>query len=159
MATATAKRESSKETSIYDAATFRPLDSLGRLIARTHQTLVDALEADLSPLGLTAAQGIVIIGLANGWASTAGEICRGMPYDPGSMTRLLDHLERMGYVTRERSTEDRRVVKVALTEEGRAVYPQIIQAGVDNLNRHLRGFSKQEAAQLEDFLRRILAND
>jgi DNA-binding MarR family transcriptional regulator len=75
------------------------------------------------------------------------------------MTRLLDHLERMGYVTRERSTEDRRVVKVALTEEGRAVYPRIIQAGVDNLNRHLRGFSKQEAVQLEDFLRRILAND
>ena len=156
---AVAKRDSTRETPIYEISSFRPLDSVGRLVARVHQTLLNALEADLAPLGLTAAQGIVIIGLANGLASTAGEICRGMPYDPGSMTRLLDHLERMGYVVRERSSEDRRVVKVTLTEQGQTAYSQVVQAGVNNLNRHLRGFSKAEASQLEDYLRRILAND
>lgn len=35
------------------------------------------------------------------------------------ITRLLDRLEKAGYVTRERSTEDRRVVRVKISRNGR----------------------------------------
>lgn len=39
---------------------------------------------------------------------------------PSAMTRLVDGLERRGWVSRERSAEDRRRVDVLLTDEGRA---------------------------------------
>ena len=42
---------------------------------------------------------------------------------PASMTRALDRLEAKGLVVRERSTTDRRVVQLALTEEGRGGGP------------------------------------
>ncbi len=59
---------------------------------------------------------------------------------------------------RERSLEDRRVVNIALTPEGRAVaerLPAILTGVQDEL---LAGFSEAEEAQLRDFLARIYAN-
>ncbi len=156
--TASPRRKPETEEGVYEVSSFRPLEALGYLTARVRQTLADALEKELGPLGLTASQGIAIIGLTSGLASTAGEMCKGMPYDPGSMTRMLDHLERLGYLRRERSTQDRRVVKLVLTDQGKAVHARVIESAVRTLNRHLRGFSKQEVRQLEEYLRRILAN-
>lgn len=77
------------EDGVYEVSSFRPLEALGYLTARVRQTLGEALEKELAPLGLTAAQGIAIIGVMSGLASTAGEMCKGMPYDPGSMTRSI----------------------------------------------------------------------
>lgn len=49
---------------------------------------------------------------------TAGELARAIDLNPASVTALLDHLERTDLVARRRSTEDRRVCHVALTEAG-----------------------------------------
>ena len=47
---------------------------------------------------------------------------------PG-ITGLIDRLEGMGLVTRERSTEDRRVVFVAITPKGLDLLAQAGRAG------------------------------
>ena len=39
-----------------------------------------------------------------------------------SVTSLVDNLEKKGYVARQRSTEDRRVIYVELTESGRELF-------------------------------------
>ncbi|HTS51680.1 MAG TPA: hypothetical protein VMH26_00240, partial [Burkholderiales bacterium] len=77
------RRKPATEEGVYEVSSFRPLEAVGYLTARVRQTLGDALERELAPLGLTAAQGIAVIGLTSGLASTAGEMCKGMPYDPG----------------------------------------------------------------------------
>lgn len=41
------------------------------------------------------------------------------------ITRLLDRLEKSGYVIRERSTEDRRVVRVSLTNKGKKILKKL----------------------------------
>lgn len=50
----------------------------------------------------------------------AGQLAAAADLTPASLTQALDHLEQEGLVVRERSTSDRRVVIVALTEQGRA---------------------------------------
>jgi DNA-binding MarR family transcriptional regulator len=50
---------------------------------------------------------------------TAGQLARSAELNPASVTAMLDHLERAGIVERRRSTTDRRVCHVALTDEGR----------------------------------------
>jgi DNA-binding MarR family transcriptional regulator len=44
-----------------------------------------------------------------------------------SMTSIADSLERKGLVTRQRSEEDRRVVRVALTGPGREIHQSVVE--------------------------------
>jgi DNA-binding MarR family transcriptional regulator len=146
------------KTEIYDPKTFDPKTGIGSLIARVRVKLFEALDEELAPFDITAAQYVILVNLANGVDSASG-LCRGVSYDPGAMTRMIDRLERKGFVRRVRSPEDRRVVNLALTEEGKAVYPKLVARAAAATNRRLRGFTKAEAQQLESFLQRMLVND
>jgi DNA-binding MarR family transcriptional regulator len=146
------------KTVIYDPKTFDPKTGIGSLIARVRVKLFEALDEELAPFDITAAQYVILVNLANGVDSASG-LCRGVSYDPGAMTRMIDRLERKGFVRRVRSPEDRRVVNLALTEEGKAVYPKLVARAAAATNRRLRGFTKAEAQQLESFLQRMLVNE
>jgi DNA-binding MarR family transcriptional regulator len=142
-------------TAIYDTKTFTPKTAIGGLISRVKLKLFDALERELAPYDITGAQYVILVGLANGIDSASG-LCKGVSYDPGAMTRMIDRLERKGLVRRVRCPEDRRVVKLALTDEGKAVYPQLIASAAAVTNRSLEGFTKSEAQQLEGLLQRMI---
>jgi DNA-binding MarR family transcriptional regulator len=74
------------------------------------------------------------------------------------MTRLLDRLEAKGFCRRQRSTDDRRVVRVELTPEGEVAAQEVPIVLAQVLNEHLAGFSKTEWSQLKDMLRRMVTN-
>jgi MarR family transcriptional regulator, organic hydroperoxide resistance regulator len=52
---------------------------------------------------------------------TAGQLARSAELNPASVTAMLDHLEQAGIVERTRSTTDRRVCNVELTDSGRTL--------------------------------------
>lgn len=143
---------------LYTAETWTMDESLGYLLAQVRARLVAAIDAEIAPMGITWAQWGTLLQLANGKADTAAELCRNATCDTGSMTRMLDRLEQKGLVRRERSTEDRRVVHLRLTEAGEALYPQLPAVAVKVLNHHLRGFDRTELETLKRYLRRMLAN-
>jgi MarR family transcriptional regulator, multiple antibiotic resistance protein MarR len=142
---------------IYDIETFRPSQGVGAFIGRARRTIVEAIDQKLAPLDISHAQWIVIMLLGDG-AATAAELCKILVYDPGAMTRLLDRLEKKGVLRRVRAKGDRRTVRLELTAEGKRLYPRILEALVQVFNRLLRGFSKSEVRQLEDLLKRMVAN-
>ena len=74
------------------------------------------------------------------------------------MTRMIDRLEAKGLVNRRRCPEDRRLMKLELTEAGLAALPKLRACSVRVLNRLLQGFSLAEARQLEGFMVRMLQN-
>lgn len=141
----------------YNPKDYRPEESIGYLMRRILDTVADAVEGELAPEGLTNAQWLPLYKLLMGSASTVAELARQCRLDVGGMTRMLDRMEAKGLVRRERSLEDRRVVNLELTAEGRATAQKIpaVLCGVQNA--HLRGFSKEEWEQLRSMLRRILA--
>jgi MarR family transcriptional regulator, multiple antibiotic resistance protein MarR len=143
---------------IYDAKTFEPQRSIGRALGRVKVAMSDALDRELAPFGITAAQLVIMISLATGEADSASSLCRGISYDPGAMTRMIDRLEQKGFIRRTQLPDDRRKVGLELTAEGKAAYPKLRAALVVVQNRFLRGFSKSEVRQLEHFLQRMLAN-
>ena len=71
---------------------------------------------------------------------------------------MIDRLEQSGFVRRVPCARDRRSIRLELTPNGREVYPKLLARVVEVLNHFLRGFTKAEAAQLTDFLKRMLAN-
>ncbi len=73
----------------------------------------------LKALGLTYTQYIVFLVLWEKDGITVGEICEKLMLDNGTVSPLLKKMESAGYVKRERSSSDDRVVVITLTEEGR----------------------------------------
>jgi len=72
--------------------------------------------------------------------------------------RLLDRLEAKGLVRRVRSSEDRRVVNLELTDEGHEAARNVPAVLCRVQNAALRGFSTDEWQQLRDLLARMLRN-
>jgi DNA-binding MarR family transcriptional regulator len=150
---------------VYSLDTYEPRRSLGHLIGRARSHLLAAIDAELArdeflrPLEVTAAQLIVIVNLAGReCATSASELCKGISYDAGAMTRMLDRLEAKGLVRRTRSPDDRRLVNLELTEAGQAAYPRIREVSMRVLNHSLRDFTQDEARMLESLLQRLAHN-
>ena len=143
---------------IYDPKTFDPKHGIGRLISRVKVELHDAMEKDLEAFDISAAQFVILMRLATGEADSASGLCKGISYDPGAMTRMIDRLEQKGLVRRTPLPYDRRKVGLELTAEGKAVYPKLRAASAALHNRFLRGFTRNEVKQLETLLLKILAN-
>lgn len=133
-------------------------DNVGFLIKQVYNSINRQLDAETAPLGLTAIQWRPIALLARGVAATPAELARINGVDTGAMTRTLDRLETKGLIRRVRSHEDRRVVKIELTEAGLETAKGIPPCIVRVLNRHLRGFSTDEVVQMRHLLGRMLAN-
>lgn len=144
--------------SIYDPDHYDVRNSVPALVGLTRSAFMDALEERLAPFGIKSADYIVLVLLANDMADTASSVCSVIAHDPGAMTRKIDALEARGLVRRVRSAEDRRAIKLELTAEGRKLYPKAVTAAVGMVNEMLHGFTKAEVRQLEDLLKRILAN-
>lgn len=141
----------------YDAATYCRDESIGFLISAVRGRIVASLDTALEPLGITGPQWGALMALYNG-AETAADTCRQLGCDTGSMTRMLDRLEEKGLLRRERSASDRRVVKLVLTDAGRALPATAIPLVVGVLNDYLRHFTPEEVTQLKALLRKLLAS-
>lgn len=133
-------------------------DNVGFMIKLVHHSLNRMIDSEMAPLDLTAMQWRPIALVARGNADTPAELARLIDVDTGAMTRTLDRLEAKGLLRRVRSHEDRRVVKIELTDLGQEKAKAIPNIIARVLNHHLRGFSGDELAQLKHLLGRMLAN-
>jgi DNA-binding MarR family transcriptional regulator len=134
--TASNPRHPSLEANVF-VALLRIADALG---LQAEQLIKSA--------GLTAAQYNVLRILRG--SEPQGLPCRGIgdrmiSHDP-DITRLLDRMERNGLITRERQTDDRRVVKTRITKKGLELL-KALDAPVREL--HKRQFRHMPASRLK----------
>lgn len=142
----------------YDADRFLPERSVGLLMRRVLHSIVQQVDRRLVAQELTHAQWAPLYKLMRSGGSTVAVLARELQTDPGAMTRVVDRLEAKGLVRRERSTEDRRVVQLVLTEAGEQVAAVVPGVLAEVLNAHLAGFSEDEWNLLIELLQRMLAN-
>src|SRR6187551_1408491 len=148
----------SKAIAFYKPDNYQPDESAAYLMRQIISLLAGEVDKALEPADLTSAQWVPLLKLHMGIASTVAELARECKLDAGAMTRLLDRLETKGLVARVRSSEDRRVVNIELTDIGRVAARQIPAVLCKVQNAYLEGLSVAEWQQLKDLLRRILAN-
>jgi MarR family transcriptional regulator, multiple antibiotic resistance protein MarR len=148
----------------YEIEGFDPQKAVGYLMHRVRSNILAALDVELArdpalaALEVTASQYIIVNGLAQLGHESTRHLCKEMSYDPGAMTRMLDRLEAKGLIERSRCPNDRRLVRLELTEAGRAAVPRMRACVAAVLNRFLRGFSRAEVRQLEGLLERMIEN-
>jgi len=117
-------------------------------LLQTADALSQEAEQLLKAAGLTGTQYNVLRILRG--AEPEGLPCRGIgdrmiSHDP-DMTRLLDRMEKRGLITRERQTDDRRVVKTRITPQALRLLKTLDQP-VHEL--HKRQFRHMPAARLK----------
>ena len=74
----------------------------------------------LKPLGLTYTQYLVFLVLWEKDDIPIGEIGERLMLDIGTLSPLLKKIEQAGYIERGRCKDDERIVKIRLTEKGKA---------------------------------------
>ncbi|MDP3139110.1 MAG: MarR family transcriptional regulator [Burkholderiaceae bacterium] len=142
----------------YRAVDYAPEQSVGYLMRQILVSVAQEVEHQLHASDLTNAQWVPMFKLYMGQAHTVAELARECKLDAGAMTRLLDRLEAKGLCRRVRSSSDRRVVNIELTDEGLEAARVIPDAVSRVHNAHLAGFTQEEWETLKQMLRRILGN-
>ncbi|ACR29105.1 MarR family winged helix-turn-helix transcriptional regulator [Burkholderia glumae] len=134
-------------------------DSVGYLLSRVRSLMTNLVtQRTQTELGITGTQASMLFMLAVGKCSTAAELAREYAIDASAVTRLLDRVEKRGLLSRVRSHEDRRVVRLELTDEGRELAERMPEIFISVLDRLLDGFTPEEVGFLKSMLRRILSN-
>lgn len=142
----------------YQPGNYKRSESLGWLLHRARQLMTQQIDQRLVQQGLTHAQWLPLFLLRMSGPSSVASLVRELDTDAGAMTRLLDRLEAKGLCLRQRCTDDRRVVTVALTEEGQRVTAELPAVLSDVFNDHLKGFSSEEWRLLLSLLQRLIGN-
>lgn len=101
--------------------------------------LSTALEKDLLPHGLTLGDYQVLVYLSESEqrAMRMCDLADSLQLSPSGLTRRLDGLVAAGYVTREPSDVDRRVMMAVLTAEGRRKLEEAAPDHVESVRRHI----------------------
>jgi DNA-binding MarR family transcriptional regulator len=142
----------------YTADSFTREPSLGWLLRQIKQSMICQADKLLGAHDLTHAQWAPMLRLRFQGPMSSAALARELAMDGGAMTRLLDRLEAKNLIQRERSTEDRRVVMVSLTEHGLTSMARAPAVLSQVSNEHLAGFTHEEFRSLISMLQRIVAN-
>ena len=143
----------------YQGGTYWNIDeSIGYLVRKLAHSFQRHIDAKMQARGLTHSQWGPLLLIANGKGDTASALARELDVDTGATTRMVDRLEAKDMLKRVWCEQDRRVVRLKLTEQGRAVTELIPDALAEVLNHHLRGFSRDEVVLMKANLRRMLEN-
>ncbi|UUD64547.1 MarR family transcriptional regulator [Pseudomonas seleniipraecipitans] len=140
----------------FDRERFSLQHSPGHLIALINQLKDRLLERHLVDHDVTAAQFKIVLLISQERASSSADLVRLLSLDSGAMTRMLDRLEQKGLLTRERSIEDRRQVRLTLTESGKALGVRVPQIAADATNELTGCLSRSELDEFQRLLKKML---
>ena len=120
-----------------------------RAYIETYGDLITAIERDLAEHGLTLGDYQVFVYLSESPNSSMRmcDLADMLQLSPSGLTRRLDGLVKAGYVTREASTDDRRVMLATLTPNGRAALEAAAPDHVASVRHHI--FDQLDDAQVD----------
>ncbi|HEY9723944.1 MAG TPA: MarR family transcriptional regulator [Oscillatoriaceae cyanobacterium] len=90
-----------------------------------HRRVVRLYEEALAPLGLTIAQAHFLSCLFERDAMLAKDLAAALRVDAGTLTPMIDRMERQGMIRRCPCPGDRRAVRICLESAGRKLKPEI----------------------------------
>lgn len=133
-------------------------ESLGYWIFTASYAIESALNEELAPIGITHRQ-VQILGAlkVHGEASQA-ELAEMLRIEPSGVVRLLDRMERSGWIRRESDPADRRKKIVRPTDKAEPLWKEIKMRGMRARERGLRGLTAEQVETTRDVLRQIRQN-
>jgi DNA-binding MarR family transcriptional regulator len=146
-----AKPQESSPTTHLEAYLFVSLLKAADFLSQEAEHVIKAA-------GLTSAQ-YNVLRILRGAEPSGGLLCRGIAdrmisRDP-DITRLLDRMEKNNLITRERQTEDRRVIKTRITAEGLKLLKKLDRPVHELHKNQFRHMSVARQRQLAELLNEL----
>jgi len=129
------------------------------LLSRAAQTAQKHLRNMLEPYGLTPAQYLIMECLWICDRLSPKEIAELLRLDSATLTGLIDRLERLGFVTRERDLKDRRAIRVCLTGRSSDMKEELRAVRIRANEEILSIFGEKERERLKSDLAALISAD
>lgn len=128
------------------------------LIMAEHSMFQKELPAKLKNLGLTIGQPKILDYLLSHDGAAQKDIAHGCHIEPGTLTTLLNRMEKNGMVERRMLNGNRRSLYVFMTEKGKQQANAVAKAFNELEEKAFFGFSKEEREIFMDNLIKIYNN-
>ena len=134
------------------------LGKTGYLVFELAMGYRSQIEEAMNQIGTSRSHGVIIceVGANHGISQT--ELADKLKVRTASMTYIIKQLEELGWIYRERDMDDQRVVRVYLTEAGKAIEPKIVDVWNHLEAVILAGLSDAQQADLRLLISHMLRN-
>ena len=132
----------------------RALDTFIKLVRATN-SVTTRVDRVLQSNGLTVGQFGVLEALLHLGALHQCELAQKLLNTGGNVTMIIDNLEKRNLVRRERSVEDRRFIRVHLTEEGQELIGNIFPEHARAITEEVSILSAKEQEELGRLCRKL----
>ena len=132
----------------------------GFLMAKIRQVGERLFERMLNAEGIeiNTAQGRIMFALWQKDGIPINELAQKTQLKKSTLTSMLDRLETMGYIQRQRSEKDRRIILIQRTQKDRELEKKYAEISQEMTRLYYQGFSDKEIDMFENSLARILDN-
>ena len=129
-------------------------------IDRTVKAYRGYSQQELNKLGvkITSDQWVVLKRISEEEGINQKEVANSTFKDPASITRIIDGLEKKGWVERKTGNTDRRSFELFLTKEGKKLVKKVLPLAVDMRAQGLKGITQNELQALKVILNKITKN-
>lgn len=124
-------------------------------LARCYATFSRAVACKVAEYDLTAPQFGVLEALFHLGPLSLGELAEKLLVTGGNVTYVMDRLESQGLVVRERSGNDRRVVRAHLTTKGRDTIESVFPGHVGFVQGLVSSLDSEERTELRGLLKKL----
>ena len=133
-------------------------ESLDQLLAQICRLKHARVRALLETLGLYEGQPSMLRVLWVEEGLTHGDLARRLRVQPATITKMIQRMQKAGFVERRPDPGDERVSRVYLTESGRAVQADVRGVWHTLEKEAFAEFTEEERALLRQFFVQIRAN-
>jgi MarR family 2-MHQ and catechol resistance regulon transcriptional repressor len=137
-----------------DEEEVRALNALITLL-RASEAFGNSLQRELAGKRLTSSQFGVLEALLHLGPLCQGDLAAKLLRSCASTTAVVEGLEKKGLVVRQRTEEDKRFVRVALTGKGRKLIGEIFPGHVRTVTRLFRVLTDGEQDELRRLCRKL----
>jgi DNA-binding MarR family transcriptional regulator len=109
----------------------------------------------LVDFGITTPQFAALLALRENPNITMGELCDKLFLACSTATDLVDRMEKNGFLERKRDSQDRRVIRLSISERGQQVISEVVAARRRYVSSILEKLDEEEISQLAQSLERL----
>ncbi|MGL4848104.1 MAG: MarR family winged helix-turn-helix transcriptional regulator [Clostridium sp.] len=132
--------------------------ALGMDIYKARVLMRNKLQRKLKPFNITVEQWNVMNTISLKEGCNQKELAKISFKDGAAFTRILDILDKKGFIERNTSPSDRREYLVYLTKEGKEFHKKVNPLILENTRENFKGFSDEEIENLKLLIDRLLIN-
>lgn len=133
-------------------------ESLGYQVNQLARLLAHALAARIAPYGVVPGQFAQLLALFEQDGLTQRELCDRVRIEQATMANTLQRMQRDGLVRVVPDPDDRRRVRVYLTDQARAIEDDLVAAARAQNAATTAGLTDAEVTQYLDLTARLIGN-